>query len=62
MGKKGVRREGGSKGGSKRQRSMTNQFIFVEKLDKRGRNEGVESLQEGIYLRLDGSRHPQLCH
>lgn len=43
-------------------RRTTNQFVFVEKLDERGRDEGVESVQEGVYLRLDGSRHPQLCH
>lgn len=41
---------------------MTNQFVFVKKLDERGRDEGVESVQKGIYLRLDGSRHPQLRH
>lgn len=34
------------------------QFIFVKKLNERRRNEGVESLQEGIDLRLDGSCHP----
>lgn len=44
------------------QRRTTNQFIFVEKLDERRRDEGVEALQEGIYLRLDGSSHPQLRH
>lgn len=49
----------GTNGG---QRTNTHQFIFVKKLDERGGNEGVKSLQEGIDLRLDGSRHPQLRH
>lgn len=43
-------------------RKTTDQFVFVEKLDKRGGDKGVESLQEGVYLGLDGSRHPQLRH
>lgn len=41
---------------------MTNQFIFIEELDERRWDEGVEPLQEGVYLRLDGSGHPQLSH
>lgn len=43
-------------------RGHTHQFIFVKKLDEGGGNECVKSLQERIDLRLDGSRHPQLCH
>lgn len=49
----------GTNGG---QRTNTHQFIFVEKLDERGGNERVKSLQEGVDLRLDGARHPQLRH
>lgn len=41
-------------------RKRTNQFVFVKKLDERGGDECVESLQEGVYLRLDGSCHSQL--
>lgn len=40
----------------------TNQFIFIKELDEGGGNEGVEPVQEGIYLGLDGSSHPQLCY
>ena len=38
------------------------QFIFVKELDERGGDIGVEPLQEGVYLGLDGACHPQLCH
>lgn len=47
---------------AERGRRNTYQFIFVKKLDERRGDEGVESLQEGVYLRLDGSCHPQLRH
>lgn len=40
----------------------TNQFVFIEKLNERSRNESVESLQEGVDLGLDSASHPQLRH
>lgn len=40
----------------------TNQFIFIKKLNEWSRNESVESLQEGVDLRLDSTSHSQLRH
>lgn len=48
-------------GKRRREEKDTNQFIFIKELDEGGGNEGVEPVQESIYLGLDGSSHPQLC-
>lgn len=56
------KRSGEKKDKKEGQRRTTHQFVFIEKLDEWGGDESVESLQEGIYLRLYGSCHPQLCH
>lgn len=51
-----------SKLNGEKMKGKTNQFVFIEKLNERSGNESVESLQEGIDLRLDSASHPQLRH
>lgn len=51
-----------SKLNGEKMKDETNQFVFIEKLNERSGNESVESLQEGVDLRLDSASHPQLRH
>lgn len=42
-------------------RTLTNSYSSKSWM-REGGNEAVEPVQEGIYLGLDGSSHPQLCY